>query len=338
MGRIREEDYAYATARVRAVEVRLMDDNKINRLLNMTDPQDAVKFLLESGYGADHTDSEKKAAENIEVLFDDELKNTYNFLLEILPSPEPVYLFMRRYDYLNAKLILKAEFLGVNVLERLSHLGTIEPEKLHEYITDRNFDELPEIFSEAIHESIEAFNLTRDPQVIDLILDKASYQNMLSDAMRYEDPFLTKLVKKLIDTANIRIIIRTELLGQPEEFIKKALIEGGNFPVGGSQEFSGQNREKLLQILNEAGLEKLSLKLAKAFENNHGISEIEKILDDYVISYFKPSKFAILGLDPVIAYLFLKETEIKNLRLIITGMVNKIPAEAIRERLRMSYA
>ena len=93
-----------------------------------------------------------------------------------------------------------------------------------------------------------------------------------------------------------------------------------------------------MQILNEAGLEKLSLKLAKAFENNHGISEIEKILDDYVISYFKPSKFAILGLDPVIAYLFLKETEIKNLRLIITGMVNKIPAEAIRERLRMSYA
>ena len=74
MGRIREEDYAYATARVRAVEVRLMDDNKINRLLNMTDPQDAVKFLLESGYGADHTDSEKKAAENIEVLFDYELK------------------------------------------------------------------------------------------------------------------------------------------------------------------------------------------------------------------------------------------------------------------------
>ena len=52
------------------------------------------------------------------------------------------------------------------MLERLSHLGTIEPEKLHEYITDRNFDELPEIFSEAIHESIEAFNLTRDPWLL----------------------------------------------------------------------------------------------------------------------------------------------------------------------------
>lgn len=337
MGRIREEDYAYSTARIRAVEIRLLDESKLNRLLNMTDIQDAVKLLLESGYGTDHTEMEKKAAENIEGLFDEELKKTYDLLLEILPSPEPVYLFMRRYDYLNAKLILKAEFLGVNISERLSRMGTIEPKKLLGYITDRNFGELPDMLKEAVTESIEAFSQTRDPQIIDLILDKASYQNMLQDAVQYGDPFLTELVKKLIDIANIRIIVRSGLIGLPEDFVKKALIDGGSFSVRTLQDFVGKNWRDFISILKGAGHEKLSSDLTKALETD-GISEIEKILDDHIISWLKPSKFTTLGLDPSIAYLFLKETEIKNVRLIITGIVNKIPADIIKERLRLSYA
>ncbi|NMA66703.1 MAG: V-type ATP synthase subunit C, partial [Clostridiaceae bacterium] len=277
-------------------------------------------------------------APNAELLFDAELKKVYDFLLEILPSPEPVYLFMRRYDYLNAKLILKAEFLGVDISDRLSHMGTIEPKKLLTYITDRNFEELPEILTEAIEESLDAFNLTRDPQIIDFILDKACYKNMQSDAKKYQDPFLIDLIKKLTDIANIRIIIRTGLLGQSEEFLKKALIEAGSFSIDAPFNLTEQNWNEFINILEEADLKTLSSKLAKAFENKHSISEIEKILDDYIISFLKPSKFTTLGLDPVIAYLFLKETEIKNARLIITGIINKIPQETVKERLRMSYA
>ena len=63
MGRIKEEDYAYATARVRAVEVRLINENMMDRLLDAANPQDAVRFLLEAGYGTDQSDIEKKVAE-----------------------------------------------------------------------------------------------------------------------------------------------------------------------------------------------------------------------------------------------------------------------------------
>jgi V/A-type H+-transporting ATPase subunit C len=45
-----------------------------------------------------------------------------------------------------------------------------------------------------------------------------------------------------------------------------------------------------------------------------------------------------MGIEPVIAYLFFKDTEIKNARLILTGKANKISQETIKERLRLGYA
>ena len=65
---------------------------------------------------------------------------------------------------------------------------------------------------------------------------------------------------------------------------------------------------------------------------------MKKILDDFITLYLKDSKYVVMGVSPVIGYLFFKETEIKNARLIITGVKNKIPRETIKERLRLGYA
>ena len=51
-----------------------------------------------------------------------------------------------------------------------------------------------------------------------------------------------------------------------------------------------------------------------------------------------PAKYIALGPEPVIAYLMAKETEIKNLRIIFTGKINRLPENTIRERLREAYA
>ncbi|NLM73096.1 MAG: V-type ATP synthase subunit C [Clostridiaceae bacterium] len=337
MGRIREEDYAYAAAHIRAIEMKLITENKMNRLLDMVNPEDAIKFLTESGYGADLPDSYKSLT-GVEKLFDAEQKKAYNLLIDVLPDSQPVRLFQKRYDYLNTKLILKAEFLGIDVLERLSPLGTISPEKLLKYISERNYKELPEILAGAVEESLDAFSLTRDPQLIDFIVDRASYRNMLADAEDYGDPFLVELVKRLIDVSNIRVFIRAKILKQTSDFIGKVFISGGSIPDDSLKNLAESSLEDFLQNLKTYQLEKLSLRLLKVFEENKGISEVEKVLDDYIIEFLKSSKYVTLGIEPVIAYLFFKETEIKNARLILTGLVNRIPPETIKERLRMGYA
>jgi V/A-type H+-transporting ATPase subunit C len=44
-----------------------------------------------------------------------------------------------------------------------------------------------------------------------------------------------------------------------------------------------------------------------------------------------------MGVEPFIAYLFAKETEIRNVRIIMTGKINRLNDDLIRERLRLGY-
>ncbi len=338
MARIKEEGYAYATARIRVRESKLLSLSRLERLFDITDSADAIKLLAEAGYSGENPNSGKEDTEDVEKLLSLELKKAYDFIEEIIPDPLVINLFKKRYDYLNAKFILKAEFLKIDVKETLSGMGTIEPPKLLKLMADKKFEDVSEIFSKAILAGEEAFNKTGDPQLIDFILDNASYAEMMADAEKSEDPVLIKLVNMLIDTANIRIFIRSKQLKKSDDFIRKAWIKSGSFKEEMFEEMVNEGLDKIFSVLKDIGYDKLATQLNEAANNEDGISEIEKILDDFITLYLKESKYEVMGVAPVIGYLFFKENEIKNARLIITGVKNKISRETIKERLRLGYA
>lgn len=338
MARVKQEDYAYATARIRAREQKLLSRNRLERLFEMKDYSDAVKIMVEAGYGNEQIDNRKSGVENLESILSTELLKTYDLIGEMIPDPVVLNLFRKKYDYLNAKLILKGEVLKVDVSKSLSRLGTIESAKLLKLIHGRNLKDLPEIFREAIFAALDSFNVSGDPQMIDFIMDKANYRDMTEEAKASEDKFLIKLVDMFVDTANLRILIRSKLLSKPDDFIKKAWISGGSFSGKLYEEMENKGLDKLFEVLKNLGQEKLASSLAGAIGSPDGISEVEKILDDYITILLGQGKFVTMGIEPVIGYLFFKETEIKNARLIITGVMNKISRETIKERLRLGYA
>jgi V/A-type H+-transporting ATPase subunit C len=51
----------------------------------------------------------------------------------------------------------------------------------------------------------------------------------------------------------------------------------------------------------------------------------------------RDAKYVTFGPEPILAYIYAKESEIKNLRIIMVGKINNIPSEVIRERLREVY-
>ena len=63
---------------IRAIEMKLITENKMNRLLDMVNPEDAIKFLAESGYGAELPDSYKSLT-GAEKLFDAEQRRLIIF-------------------------------------------------------------------------------------------------------------------------------------------------------------------------------------------------------------------------------------------------------------------
>ena len=64
---------------------------------------------------------------------------------------------------------------------------------------------------------------------------------------------------------------------------------------------------------------------------------LEKLIDNYIMNMMRDAKIIPFGVEPVIAYIYAKETEIKIIRIIMVGKLNNIAVEVIRERLRDIY-
>ena len=65
---------------------------------------------------------------------------------------------------------------------------------------------------------------------------------------------------------------------------------------------------------------------------------VRKTGDNYLISYVKKAGLISFGPEPLVAYLWAKENEIKLIRIVMVGKINGLPADDIKERLRDVYA
>ncbi|MBZ4645053.1 MAG: V/A-type H+/Na+-transporting ATPase subunit [Petroclostridium sp.] len=330
-----DTQYAYAVARIRAIERKLLDKSKIDRMVDARSPEEALKVLTDAEYG--YSAGEISSVYEYEQLLREEHKKVYKLLKEIAPQPEVFDLFLVRNDYHNAKVILKAEFLGQDFDELLTDTGSIPATKLKIMIKDRNMSDMPVIMQKAIEECIDTFNRTGDPQVIDLILDKASFRQMKETAERSKVKFVIDLVEILIDLANIKTFLRVKRLKKSWDFLNKILIPGGRIDLKVFVQKLEEPLEGFVEALRYTPYGVFCEEGIENFKSTGNLTNFEKLSDDFVISFIKKAKYVSLGIEPLVGYLMAKENEIKIARIIMVGKINNISNEIIRERLREAY-
>lgn len=335
MLKINEGDYAYAAARIRAVEIKLLDSSRFDRMLDASNAEDAYKVLAEAEYG--FAGSNTGSIFSFEALLDEEMKKCYSLLLEIAPQIEIIKAFQRRHDYFNIKVLLKAEFSGQEVPSILMDTGTFEREKIKRIIRERDYGELTHIMRQAIEETHDVFSRTQDSQAIDLLLDKVSYYQFVSDLREIESPFLCRLAEIMVDITNIKMYIRARSLNKAWDFLKKLLLDSGTI----SEKLYFENSDKSIDaFIDDIRFSRYGDDVYNGwelFKTRKNISGLERLLDDYMMRFIREAKMVVMGVEPLVAYLFAKEAEIRNVRIIMTGKINRLPVDLIRERLRLSY-
>jgi vacuolar-type H+-ATPase subunit C/Vma6 len=63
----------------------------------------------------------------------------------------------------------------------------------------------------------------------------------------------------------------------------------------------------------------------------------EREIDNFLMGILKKAKYRVMGIEPLIGFVYAKEIEIKLLRLILTGKLLQIKIEDLKERLRLPY-
>lgn len=91
MTKINRDDYAYAAGLIRAKEIRLLDSDRLNRMIEAPDAAEAFKVLTEAEYGYGNTEN----FYSFEQVLAEEMKKTYDLLAEIAPVPEVVDAFKK---------------------------------------------------------------------------------------------------------------------------------------------------------------------------------------------------------------------------------------------------
>ena len=336
MGLKEDSKYAYSVGRIRALETKLLDRGKIDRMIEAEDAEGVLQILSETEYG--DMIAEIESAEEFEKMLHVELKRTYSVARSFYPDPALVDLFMFKHDFHNLKVLLKSK-LGEQqgAGELLIDLGTIADEvrELMKEDISEIVKKLPEDYARAIERTLNKFDASKDPQIIDASMDAEMFALMCEFAP--QNNFLLELLRMYIDMANIKMLVRAKKLGKSKGILNLALLENGSLLRDDLLEMYDKPLEGVISELCRSGYGKIIAEGAEYYKKEGSLLVFEKLFDDMIMEHVKKAKYVTFGLEPLVGYIIAKENEAKLIRTILTGKLNKIQDGRIKEMVREVY-
>ena len=334
LAKIKETDYLFSTARVRSVEKNMLTRERAEKMIDSKSTEDALRVLDDINYGKG---IESLDPNKYEDLLTEEHKKTYDFITSMAPDVEHFNMFLYPYDYHNLKVMMKAEYLGIDAGDTLVDTGSIDLKVLKYSVKERDFSALTDNMEKALKEIIETFPKTNDPQLIDIILDKYCYDEMLSTAEKTKSSFIIDYVKLQLDSINLKTYVRLKKMNKSWDFFSKVFLKGGNISEQVFIKNYDDNFEKFAEHLSAFDFKELFLEGTNALQETGMFTTLEKLLDNKLMQHVKNAKYVPFGIEPLAGYLIAKDNEIKIARIILAGKQAGISPELIRGRLRETY-
>ena len=326
MSHRKDTDYLGISARIRAMENRLLTAERMDRMIDARDREEAMKVLLECGY-PDGADLEEMLARARAEVFKD--------MTSAVPDPRLTQIFQLKYDYHNLKTILKSRAMGLEPDRLLLDGGRYEPEKLLEDMRREDLRDCSDAFRRAGTLARKVLEEEKDPQRADLVLDRACYEEMADLAEKLDSSFLRGYVKLSVDVANLRTAVRVSRMGKEGGFLRQVLLPGGNVSEQALTSVRGESLGDVFQAGPLAEAAALGAKLA--LPGGGPLTAFEKACDDALTDYLAAARRIPFGEETVIGFLYAKEQEFTAIRAIFAGRAAKLEGDVIRQRLRKTY-
>ncbi len=316
---------------LRAREPRLLTGDRAQRMLDAASFEEAAKQLTDCGY----PDMSQMSAAEIEAELAKRRAAVFREIESLSPQKEAAAIFRMKYDYHNAKTIIKAEAMGLQPDRLLSDSGRVPPQELLSAFVEERGVKLPPVLAAAMWEAKAVLARTANPQLADFVLDKAYFEETAAAAKAVDSRFLINYVKLLIDSANLRSAIRSLRMGRSADFLAAVLIPDGS--IDPARIAAAGSGEGIAALYARGPLEKAAALGAEAASGG-SMTAFELACDNAANAYLRDAKLVSYGCEVVVAYLAALESEITAVRMILTGRLAGVEPGAIRERLRDLYA
>jgi V/A-type H+-transporting ATPase subunit C len=323
--------YAYAVARVRGMETRLLDRQWIERLLSET-ADGALKALSDSAYQDAITDVGRP--EDIEPGLERALAETLATVSRISPEPELIDLFRIRWDFRNLKSLVKASVLKLEDAEIgiVRGVGTVDVELLGKAVSEKDYTMVPAFLAEPARDAEEAYRDQGELSVIDQIVDGALWSHSLSVAREHHDAFLLDFLVAEIDLANVRTFVRIKEAGKERADLSRAFIPGGTVDRPFLEGMLGEPFDALARGIEYGRYGSLAAILSDWSRDKTYLLELA--CDNILLKLTEPGKTIAYGIEPLVAFIVTRRIEIKLVRAAVIAKLDGLARSEVEARLR----
>ncbi len=337
MKKLQPTEYMYASSRLRALERRLIGRERLDALVECHTVREVMARLDE--YGVMPTEgAETLSAAERERMLTALLAEAHAEVEAAVPDPAPFRAYRYPYDCHNLKAAVKCALRGIPTDGLLVDLGTVPASRVEAILReDRGLEAFPPAMAVAVREAREAYAATGDPGRIDAVLDRACYADMLAVLTAAGDETLTGWLRAKIDLVNIRICLRLLRMERGDvgaAVLRESLLSGGTLDASFMTTAYAAGEAGLWAALAPTAY----ASLARSEGDAPTLGAVEKAADDLWMGMVRDGARVAFGAPIAAGYLIGWEWAVRNIRIVLSAKEAGVSQEALRERLRVSYA
>jgi V/A-type H+-transporting ATPase subunit C len=327
------EKFVRASAEIRVKEKQFLDKATLDRIIDAKDLSEAIGFLNDTVYQEFFKSIEKP--QDYEEALIKEQKKTFDEMYKISPDRRVIDLVANNYNYHNIKVYVKDRLLSSELSHLYINIGDVDWIDYSKATGDEV--NIKEEYAEVIDKASIEYQESKSAQNIDIVVDKLYIESLKDLADQMGVDLFKEYVKELIDFTNINTFLRCQRQERDVSFLDYVLYDGGNVSLESFKKIYYGDIEADSPIFRHLTIGKYVKKGIEAFKKTGSLSEFERQKDNYFIDLIKNAKRITYGPEVVFAYLYAKEMEIKNLKIIFICKLNGVESSLIKERLRDSY-
>ena len=320
-----EMEYTYAVARIRALEVSLFSQSTIDQLMACKSYDAALNFVVDKGWGG--IDVKKDA----DAILAAERSKIWEMIRELRVPMDTFDVLSYPNVFHNLKTAIKEVYMDVQHDEFYYDETVPSRDELRDIVSKKEFYRLPKSMEAAAQDAFDTILHTRDGQLCDVIIDRACLEAIEKAGADSDAEIIKTYARTVVAVANIKIAVRSEKTGKSIEFMNRAMAPCSGIDVERLAKAALSGFTSICDYLTSSGY----ADAAEALKVSP--SAFERWCDNYLIEMIRPQKYKAFSVGPLVAYVLARENEIKTVGIILSGKLNGLTDESIRERIREMY-
>lgn len=331
---MKRDDFIFSSTRIRSFEKQLLQTEFLNQMIQANSFADALELLGETRYRS-HFSAGLDATDYKSILLS-ELSLLFHTVSDLAPDNQIIeYLFLKYFYYdlrvstktsvFNHKFISK-QYDFVNCPEKISIQKDIEAYK--EQIN------AVQLLTEKVK---QLYALTNNPQMVDIGLDSDFFKRLQIISQKISSEFINTFTRDLIDFFNVMAFFRMKKQCQKTNLFEMVVVDGGAICSKDliSKYMGNEKDQRLSTLAMNANCNDYLINAIVNLERNADLLEFEKKQDEFqLISALNARRF-LYGPEVLFGYVKSVESEIQNLRIILSGKELKLNPEMIGRNTRI---